>query len=274
MSSQAVARRRESGALERVLPRVYRSALVPATLEQRSLAAVLWAGARSVASHGSAACLWGLDAGSEVELVHLWVPPSRAPTHPRVVVHRGAIDGNDLRLLKGVPVTSPARTVIDLAGRLDGEVLEAAVEDVLHRGLTTASTLERRLAALGGRGRPGAGRLERVLMERDQAPLESRLEVKVWRLLRGAGFRPVRQYVVRCEGRTFRLDFAWPRLKVAVEADGFRAHGGKVAHVGDRRRWAALAASGWRIVPVTWDDCVKTPEVFLERVRSAVLRAV
>ena len=237
------------------------------------MAAVLWAGERSVASHRTAAGLWeiaGVERGGRVEL---WVPGERAPRHAAVVVHRGAVTGNDRRMIARVPVTSPARTIVDLAAVLDGEPLEAALEDVLHRGLTTALTIERRLAALGGSGRAGSGVLRRLLAQRDQAPAESRLEVKVWRLLRGAGLRPVRQYPVRCEGHTFRLDFAWPRLKVAVEAEGFAAHGGRAAHTADRRRAAALVAAGWSIVPVTWADCTTGQDVFIERVRAALVRA-
>ena len=273
LSSQAVSRRRESGEFERVFPRIYRSPLAPPTLAQAAMAAVLWAGDGSVASHRTAAALWeigGVQRGARVEL---WVPGGRAPRNAAVVVHRGAVTENDRRRVDRVPVTSAARTIIDLAGCFEGEVLEAALEDVLHRGLTTPATIERRLASLGGSGRAGARRLRRLLAHRDEAPAGSRLEVKVWRLLRGAGLRPVRQYVVRCEGRTFRLDFAWPNLKVAVEAEGFVAHGGRLAHVADRRRLAALVAAGWSIVPVTWDDCTREPAVFIERVRAALLRA-
>lgn len=273
MSSQAVSRRRRSGELERVFPRVYRSPLVLSSIGQRALAAVLWAGAGSIASHRTAAALWGIAGVERGARVELWVPGERAPRNAGVVVHRGGVTGNDRRRVDRVPVTSPARTIIDIAAVIDGEALEAALEDVLHRGLTTSFAIERCLAALGGSGRAGAARLRRLLAQRDQAPAESRLEVKVWRLLRGAGLRPIRQYVVRCEGRTFRLDFAWPSLEVAVEAEGFAAHGGRVAHVADRRRLAALVAAGWSIVPVTWDDCTTAPEVFIERVRAALLRA-
>jgi very-short-patch-repair endonuclease len=273
MSSQAVSRRRRSGELERVFPRVYRSPFVPPSVAQAAMAAVLWAGEGSVASHRTGAALWGIAGVEHGARVELWVPGGRAPRNAAVVVHRGAVTGNDRRLVDRVPVTSAARTIIDLAGCFEGEVLEAALEDVLHRGLTTPATIERRLVSLGGSGRAGARRLRRLLAQRDEAPAGSRLEVRVWRLLRGAGLRPVRQYAVRCEGRRFRLDFAWPNLKVAVEAEGFVAHGGRVAHVADRRRLAALVAAGWSIVPVTWDDCTTEPAVFIERVRAALLRA-
>lgn len=272
-SPSAVTHRVRSGELERVLPRVYRSTLVLPNVAQRAMAAILWAGEGSVASHSTAGWLWNLSGVSSDRRIELWVPADRSPKNAAVWVHRGEVTGNDCRRADGVPVTSPARTIVDLASRLDGEVLESAIEDVLARGLTTAGSIERRLTSLGGKGRAGATRLGRVLADRDQAPLESRLEVKVWRLLRDAGLRPVRQYEVRCAGERYRLDFAWPRLKVAVEAEGYRAHGGRVAYVKDRQRVAALVAEGWIVVPVTWEDCTTQPQVVIDRVRAALRRA-
>jgi very-short-patch-repair endonuclease len=95
----------------------------------------------------------------------------------------------------------------------------------------------------------------------------------VWRLLRCAGLRPVRQFEVRCDGRRYRLDFAWPILKVAVEADGYATHGGRRAFVRDRKRLADLAAAGWLVITITWDECVHSPGDVVEKVRQALVRA-
>jgi very-short-patch-repair endonuclease len=172
-----------------------------------------------------------------------------------------------------VPVTSPARTLVDLAGMLDEESLEAVVEDFFHRGVTTPLAVQRCLDASGGTGRPGSHLLRALLADRDEAPLELKLEVKLWRLLRKAGMRPVRQFEVRCGGNTYRLDFAWPKLKVAVEGDGYAAHGGRTAFVRDRRRLAALVAAGWMIVPVTWDDVTTRAGAVVETIRAALVQA-
>jgi very-short-patch-repair endonuclease len=157
-------------------------------------------------------------------------------------------------MVGGVPVTSPVRTLVDLAGRIADENLEAAVECALRRGLAHESVLRGRV---GGKGRRGAGALRRILDARDlgSPALESRLEVKVWRLLVRSGLpKPVRQHPVKMEGRPYRLDFAWPSFGVAVEADGFATHGGRRSFIADRRRMAKLASTGWRVVPVTWED--------------------
>ena len=268
ISPSSLSRLVDRGELERVLPRVYRATVVPPTMQQQVSAAVLWAGPTAVVSYAAAGAIWRIE-GVTCDRVELWVPRERSLRSGRVVIHRGEIAAVDRRVREGIAITSPARTLIDLAGALDGEVLEAAVEDVLRRGLTTAPTLRRRLDALGGKGRAGAGALRDLLDDRGDAALESRLEVRVWRLLRGAGLRPVRQHVVRCRGRTYRLDFAFPMQKVAVEADGYAVHGGRRAFVRDRQRLADLAAEGWIVVPVTWDDC----DALIGRVASALVRA-
>jgi very-short-patch-repair endonuclease len=168
-----------------------------------------------------------------------------------VTVHRGVIARNDRRIRGRVPVTSPARTLVDIAGMLDDESLEAVVEDFFHRGVTTPLAVQRCLDATGGTGRRGSHLLRALLADRDEAPLEYKLEQKIWRLLRKAGLRPVRQHEVRCGTQRYRLDFAFPLLKVAVEGQGFAAHGGRLAHSRDNRRLADLVGAGWRVVPVT-----------------------
>ena len=268
ISSSTLSKRTRRGEFERVLPRVWRSTLVVPSLQQKALAAVLFAGEDSVASHGTAARLFGArDAGS---LPHVWSPNQRQSD--LVVVHRGLVAQNDRRIRDGVPVTGPARTLVDLAAVLDDEQLEIALEHFLHHGLTTPMSINRCLDAIGGTGRAGSARLRALLADRDARPLESPLEVKVWRLLRRAGLKPVRQFEVTCGNHRYRLDFAWPKLKVAIEADGFAAHDGRRAFVADRRRLAELAAAGWIVIPLTWDDCAH-PEVVVQRVRAALLRA-
>jgi very-short-patch-repair endonuclease len=272
LSPSATAKRQALGELERVLPHVFRSTLIAPTFAQRALAAVLWAGSDAVASHTTALRLYSSDVYVTDEL-HLWVPVARRPRSPLVVVHRDVVAQQDRRMRQRVPVTSPARTLVDAAGVLDDETFEALVEDFLHRGVTTPLAIGRCLTAVGGKGRPGSGRLAALLADRPSAALDRRLEVKIWRLLRAAGLQPVRQLEVRCSGRKYRLDFAFPALKVAVEGHGFGAHGGRVAHVRDNRRLADLVGDGWRVVPVTWEAVTTDSDRVIEQVRSALRQA-
>ncbi len=256
-----------------MLPGVYRLTSVPISARQAAMAALLWAGDDAVVSHVTAGALWALD-GLQAERVDLWVPSRRAPRSPLVEVHRGTVDAIDRRRVESIWVTSPARTLIDLAAVLEAEVLETALESALRRGLTTPGSIERRLMSLGGRGRRGTGQLRALIDDRGKgAALEFELEVRIWRLLRSAGLRPVRQYSVRYDGRTYRLDFAWPALRVAVEADGFDAHGGRGAFERDHARLAVLCAHGWRVVPVTWEQVTKRRAWVLDTIVRALTSA-
>jgi very-short-patch-repair endonuclease len=117
--------------------------------------------------------------------------------------------------------------------------------------------------------------LRRILDRRcEGAALESRLEVKVWRLLLRSGLpKPARQHRVELDGRRYRLDFAWPSFRVAVEADGFTTHGGRQAFNADRRRIAILGSAGWRVVPVTWDDATARGDEWLAALGRTLARA-
>jgi very-short-patch-repair endonuclease len=275
MTEWAVRRRVQAGWWREVLPRVYLVGGAPSGPQQAVMASVLWAGGGSVASHETAAWIWGFEAGLP-ERIHVSVPARRAPRSASVVVHRtGALADVDRDEVAGIPVTSAARTVLDNAGELDDESLLAAVEYGLDKGLYRTSFLSWRLEELGGKGRPGSGRLRRLLAERGTgvAALEYRLEVKTWRLLISGGLpRPRRQLPVRVDGRVYRLDFAWPEHRTGIECDGYDVHGGRRAFDRDRDRLAELGSLGWRILPVTWDALTRRPETVLRWVSRSLER--
>jgi len=187
-------------------------------------------------------------------------------------VHRTVLDRVDRALIDGMPVTSAARTVIDMAGSLDDEGLLAMVESGFDKGLYRAPFLSRRLDQLGGKGRAGAGRLRRLLEEREEgaAALQYRLEVKTWRLFTKHCLRPQRQYPVKVDGKQYYLDFAWPEHRVAVECEGFDPHGRRQAFVRDRDRLADLVALDWRIFPATWEGVTQRPQSLLGKVFRAL----
>ena len=102
--------------------------------------------------------------------------------------------------------------------------------------------------------------------------LESKLEVKAWQLMgKSRMSMPHRQFaVIAAGGQRYRLDFAWPHLRVAFETDGFEWHSGRSQWKRDRVRTAALEQSGWRIVTADWDDVVMRPQMTIERIRNAL----
>ena len=270
VTRKVIAHQVGAGRWDRPLRGVYRDRLHPESVQQRSLGAALWAGPAAVVSFSAAGALMGLD-GVTPDRPHVWLPSSCSARSELVVVHRGAIAMADRRRLGPIPVTSPARTLIDLAGVLDDEDLAAAVEDAIHRGLTTPLAVERRLVALGGKGRPGSGRLRAILENRgSSAAAASRLEVRIWRTLSGTGMRPVRQHPVRVGTRTYRIDCAFPQWRLAVEGVGDRFHRSPLQRQRDQQRLADLASVSWRVMPVTWREIADAPDVVISRVMRAL----
>jgi very-short-patch-repair endonuclease len=192
------------------------------------------------------------------------------PTHSffRVRVHRYTEVGETPLMIDGIHCVDAARALIDIAPSLSSENLEAAFERARVLNLVTTEELARRFARIGGRGRPGTPKIRELLARAQPNALESKLEVKAWRLLRAARLtNPTPQLRVDvAPNRWYRLDFAWPELLVAFETEGFEWHGSRARWKQDRVRTAALERLGWRIVVATWDDVVHDPVATTERV--------
>lgn len=271
----AIARRVASGEWVRMLPRTYRIAAVPRTWRQRAMAACLWGGESAVLSHRAAGALWQLD-GVTRGPVEVTVRRGRTLYAPGVSVHlSAALPPAEVRRVEGIPVTSPERTLIDLAAVLGERGLELALEDALRRGLTTPERISDRLGELGGKGRRGCTTLRRLLEMRGGGRAESVLEVDVERFLRARGLAGyfVRQYAVWDGERWRRLDWAAPDQMVALEADSWRYHGGRRAWSSDRARNDRLEALGWRFVGITRQGVDREPDLLDARIRRALDRA-
>ncbi len=242
-SRRDVSRRARAGRLQRVFPQVYRVAGVPPSPEQRAVAATLWAGSDAVTSHATAAALWQMCRPDE--RVHL--SSRRRFTSPPapVRVHVADVPKRDRGRLRGVAVTGPARTLLDLAAEHEEDRLLPVVERAVLGDLVTPEQVRDVLRR--NRGRRGCRRLARCLGSAASSPLERRVEA----ILRHAGLPPHRrEYPV---GR-FRLDFAWPHERVAVEADGRRWHSSAPDFVRDRAKHNYLVENGWRVLRVTGRD--------------------
>ena len=245
MSPSAVDRRLARGAWVVVHPGVYRIAGAPVTPRQRACAATLWVPGSAV-SHAAAARLLRLPdiPGDGLDLT---VPPGCGVRSGELRIHHSSLKGIDRVVVDGIPCTSATRTLIDCGCFVDGETLETAFEHARRLGLTSVRAVERQL----GRGRPGSSAMRDVLAHASVRPNESRLEVKVARLLR---LSPLPRPSVQFEIREYRVDFAWRRERIVCECDGFAWHGNRLQWKRDRRRLATIEALGWRVVRVTWDD--------------------
>ena len=264
-------------------PGVYRVRGAPQTERMAVMAATL--AANGFASHATAARLFQLQAPLSVTPLHVTVDANAR--HPRtsrlpvevdryaffpVVVHRSRVLADFTVTIDGIPTVDAARALIDLAPKLDADELEDAFERARKLGLVSTESLARRFGELGGRGRYGTPKVREVLSRSRPNALESKLEGKAWRMLRGSHIpEPRRQLRVDLPtGPWHRLDFAWPELLVAFETDGFEWHGSRGRWKRDRTRVAALERLGWRLVVATWDDVVQDPSGTLHRINLAL----
>jgi very-short-patch-repair endonuclease len=176
---------------------------------------------------------------------------------------------DDIRHIDGIPVTTPERTIIDLAAVEDPDRLEDALDSALRRRLTTVRRLQLRMRAESGR--KGVGKLRRLLDERDGAgrPSESRFETRLNRLLLTHGLPPTRQFKI-WNGGDFvaRVDFCFVEARLIIEADGYQWHSSRRAWQRDRERRNELTALGWQVIQVTWDDVTRNADRTVERIRS------
>jgi hypothetical protein len=260
VTDRQISGRVRSGRWRRLYRAVFVVAGAPATRHQSLLAAVLACGDEAVASHGGAAWLWGL---ADEPTLDVTVPRRCGPRTAGVRVHRR--DGVRRVVRQGVPATTPLRTLLDL----DAALLDDAVDRGVASRLFTVAGLEAQLNRVGRSGRAGVGPLREALARRvaHESRPASVLESRMGRLLRAAGLPPpVPEYAV---GR-YRLDFAWPELRLAVEVDGYRRHSSWDAFRDDRSRQNDLIAAGWVVLHFTWDDVCNRPEEVAAQIASVL----
>jgi hypothetical protein len=163
-----------------------------------------------------------------------------------------------------IPATSPAWTLLDLAGDLElsdpderGR-LGGAIDDVLVRKLASIGAIERLLTRVTGGRVPGAAVLGELLAERlsGKRPSETGLEDELIEVFRRYGLpEPVRQYVLPLpEGGTARFDAAYPELLLGFEADGDKYHRGLLDRMRDEARDEQCVRLGWTVRRYGTDD--------------------
>lgn len=255
----AVARRIASGRL-RLLHRgvfVVGPLLVP---NARELAAVLSCGSTAVLSHHSAAALWGIRPGTEGD-VDVTVARQLRARHG-IRIHRvRAFEPQDVTSRHGIPVTTPARTLLDLAGGLNRHGLARAVEEAQVHRLVSHAGLQALLAR--SRGRRGAATLRAVLQAgHEPAFTRSEAEAMLLALIRKARL-PTPEVNVQIGG--YEVDFLWRTRRLVVEVDGFAYHSTRAAFERDRRKDADLQALGLRTTRLTYRQIAREPEATIAR---------
>jgi very-short-patch-repair endonuclease len=203
------------------------------------MAATLPSGNGAVLSHRSAAALWGI--GEEPRgLIEVSVPSARLVRRPGIHVrHRTKLRAVDVGEHRGVPVTAPVRTLIDLATLLPSGRLERAVNEADKRDLVDPESLR---AALESRsGEAGVRALKRLLDRHTFRLSDQELEV-LFRPIAVAAGLPTPQTKEIVDG--FEVDFFWPGLGLVVETDGWRYHRTPAAQSRDALRFQTHTAAG------------------------------
>jgi very-short-patch-repair endonuclease len=250
---------------------IFRIAGLPVTFEVSAWIAILAAGPDALLSHRVAGTFHRLDGTPPSVRFDISVPPTRHPRHvPRADVHRVRLCAEDIGTCRGFPVTSIARTVVDLARSLPLDTGTRIVADALRSGRTPVHALEERIAWLAGC--TGIDRARQALASADPK-LESVLERELLALLRRAGLNPVAQFIVMAGGRFIaRVDLALPDIRLVIEADGYGTHALRPGFERDREKLALLQLAGWSVLSFTANQIRQQPEwvvtVVLERVRQ------
>jgi very-short-patch-repair endonuclease len=273
LTASALARRLAAGRVVALHPGVYRWPGTPVTWEQEVVAACLACGPGTVASHRSAAAVWGLL--DRTDLVEVATRRPRCPKPRGVLLHRSTdLDDTHTTVRRGLPVTNPLRTMVDLGAVVGHQAVEDALDRGLGAHLFSVAAVEHLLFDVARPGRRGCGVLRQVLDRRalGAARPDGLLEPRMARLMRSAGFPPAAfQHVVPEAGA--RVDFAYPTIRLAIEVDGFAFHSSSDAMSSDHDRHNRLLAAGWRVVRFTWPDVVRRPQRVTTRL-SAVLASL
>ena len=240
LSADDVDRRVKARRLRRLHQGVYAVGHRRLTVEGRWMAAVLASGPGAVLSHGSAATAWDLQraAGGVIDVS----VPTRAGRKKRagIRLHRSAtLMPRDVTEIAGVPVTTVARTIVDLSRTLRGRQLEALIDRADQRGLVDFAALRA----------TNSTSLQAVLKSYTAAPTRSELEERFLRLCNDHGI-PRPETNTRIEG--MEIDFAWRDRRLIVEVDGYAYHRSPQAFERDRERDVTLGLKGWRVLRFTW----------------------
>ncbi len=255
------------GLLHPVLPRVYAVGDPEPRPLALELAAMLHAGHDAVISHHSAAAVWGFVPDFDPEVQVTVIGRSLRPC-PGLEFHRVAgLDRRDVRIRYGLPVTAPARALIDLAAEQGDATLARSLAEARVAGLVTGRELEAAMDRAPRRN--GVARLRALLADGVGTPAFTRSEAeRRFLALVDRAQLPAPRVNTRLHG--FEVDALWPAARLVADVDGHAFHGHRAAFERDRRRDQALAAAGYRVIRVTWRQMEREPLGLVARIAQAL----
>jgi very-short-patch-repair endonuclease len=236
----------------------------------RETAALLAVGPNAMLSHQSAAIVWGMcRAGRDSSPVHVLIGPRRRTRRDGIAAHRTKqLERAEIRIHEGLPVTSPARTLRDIAGTATMRELERAVDEALVRRIVRLQQLRDAVAA--DRGRRGGPILGALLEHRHNPTItRSQAEERMLEIIRAGGL-PEPETNVRLNG--YEVDFLWRDQRLIVEIDGYAYHSSRSAFERDRAKDGTMAATGYLVLRFTWLQMEHERYVVVVRLAQALAR--
>ena len=265
LGEKAIRNRCRSGAWTRLYPGAFRVGPEEPSVDGRALAAVLACAPGGVASHGTALLLWNLT-DRRPPAPHVTAPNRVGEKLSGVTLHRSpTLTRTDVQWRHGIPVTSVARTLVDLAPVLDPHTLEAAYALANRRGLTTTASLKAAVDRAGRRH--GTPKLATIAAE---ARLTRSDHERRMHALIAAAELPRANANVQLHG--YEVDLHWPDHNLVVEVDAFGTHGDPAAFERDRRRDADLQSKGITVLRFTGPRIERRPYAVVARLAAALAR--
>jgi len=262
----ATARRLDGAWLARVHEGVYRVGVFGGPFAAE-MAALLACDPRSAVGCRSALGVWGLP-GRPAGVVDITIPHGVRAGRPGIRYHRvAALPDQDVTVRHGLRVTTPARTLVDLAATTPPAELERLIEEMQVQRLAT--TEEIRAAIHRGAGRPGIRKLREAAALSLDEPLLTRSEAerRLRSLLRSAAL-PMPKTNVKRAG--WEVDAVWDRHRLVVEVDGYEYHRPRARFERDRRKDAQLMLAGYRVLRITWRQLTREPETVIAIIAGAL----
>jgi very-short-patch-repair endonuclease/predicted transcriptional regulator of viral defense system len=273
LTASAVRSRVASGRLHRVHRGVYAVGHGRLTVEGHWLAAVLACGSKAVLSHRSAAALWGLRSDNRAR-TDVSVPSRSARSRPGIDVHPSVtLTPADCTIRDGIPCTTLARTLLDLAEGDRPRGVERAIEQAEVLRLFDLRAVEEVLARANGRR--GAAVLTAVLARLEEPALtDSELEERFLTLCRAASLPSpeVNEWLVIDDEPAIKADFLWREKRLVVETDGWESHGTRQAFERDRRRDERLKLAGYEPLRFTRRRIIREPSGVMRTVAELLAR--
>jgi very-short-patch-repair endonuclease len=264
MSHRAISRSLDAGRLRPLFRGVYAVGHAVVSTDGWCQAALLACGEKSVLGHRTACTKWSLRRDDLFPLSVI-VPGDRGRKHDRIETRRVKLDRRDWMVFDSLRVTTPARTIVDMAGELRGKEMRLLVE--CAQDIRRFKPGQIRAVLERNPHRPGCRPLLHLvaLLDPDADGARSYLERLFLKLVRKAKL-PEPEVNQQIEGR--ERDFVWRDHRLVIEVDGHAHHSSRAAMRRDKARDRELTAALWRPARFTYEDVAFEPEATVNELRN------